>query len=203
MKLQRKRIIHNTNTKFIMALEMNDLMALKSLENGMSPYEQFKVGHIQQKSHTSGIGVTGLVLGTVGTALAIGAWIFPTMYGSGKAAQAREAALAAKEQANLLSAGTQRQLDQLTNLFAAERQERISGDFTLNQTITDTVSGSQQGQLTAQQQAELAASQVATQQVMTGLMTGEYSRNPQRVALYRDATPCPCPAGGCGCGCNG
>ena len=53
-----------------MALEMNDLMALKSMENGMSPYEQFKTQHMQAKSHTSGIGVAGLVLGTVGTAAA-------------------------------------------------------------------------------------------------------------------------------------
>ena len=184
-----------------MALEMNDLMALK--EMNMSPYEQFKVGNMQQRSHTSGIGVTGLVLGTVGTALAIGAWIFAPIYGNSRANQAQEAARSAMNTANLLAAGNQRQLDQLTNLFAAERQERISGDVTLNQTITDTVSGSQQGQLTAQQQAELAASQVATQTVMTGLMTGRYSENPQRVALYRDATPCPCPASGCGCGCQG
>lgn len=182
---------------------MNDLLALKEMNSNMSPYEQFKVGNMQQRSHTSGIGVTGLVLGTVGTALAVGAWIFGPIYGNSKAAQAREAARSAKETASILAANNQRQLDQLTSLFAAERQERISGDVTLNQTITDTVSGSQQGQLTAQQQAELAASQVATQQVMTGLMTGRYSENPQRVALYRDATPCPCPASGCGCGCQG
>jgi hypothetical protein len=184
-----------------MALETNDLMALK--EMGMSPYEQFKVGNMQQRSHTSGIGVTGLVLGTVGTALAVGAWIFGPIYGNSRANQAREAAQAAKETATLLASGTQRQLDQLTNLFAAERQERISGDINLTATINDSVQGSQQGQLTATQQAELAASQVATQQVMTGLMTGRYSENPQRVALYRDATPCACPASGCGCGCQG
>ena len=188
-----------------MALEMQDLMALKSMggEGGMTPYEQVKVGYMQNKHHTSGIGVAGLVLGTVGTAAAIGAWIFGPMYGNAKASQAREAAIAAKEQAAILNGNTQRQLDQLINLFAAERQERISGDQTITQTITDTVSGSQQGALTAMQQAELAASQVATQQVMTGLMTGRYSENPQRVALYQDAKPCPCPAGGCGCGCNG
>jgi len=186
-----------------MALDMNDLMALKSLEGGMSPYEQFKTQQMATKSHTSGIGVTGLVLGTVGTALAVGAWIFPTMYSNGKAAQAREAAIAAKEQANLLASGTQRQLDQLTNLFAAERQERLQGDFTLNQTITDTVSGQQASTLTAQQAAELSAIQTATNTVTAGLMTGQYSQNPQKVALYRDATPCGCPATGCGCGCNG
>lgn len=181
-------------------MDTNDLMTLKALsESNMSPYEQFKVQHMQAKSHTSGVGIAGLVLGTVGTAAAVGAWIFAPMYGNAKANQAKEVAVAAKEIATIQNGATQRQLDQLTSLFAAERQERISGDQTITQTITDTVSGSQQGQLTAMQQAELAASQVATQQVMTGLMTGRYSENPQRVALYRDATPCPCPAGGCGC----
>lgn len=186
-----------------MALEMNDLMALKSLENGMSPYEQFKTQHMQAKSHTSGIGVAGLVLGTVGTAAAIGAWIFGPTYANAKSNQAKEAAYSAKELANVQIAASQRQLDQLTNLFAAERAERLQGDLNITQTITDTISGQQSSQLTATQQAELAASQVATQQVMTGLMTGRYSENPQRVALYQDARPCPCPASNCGCGCNG
>ena len=181
-------------------MDSNDLMTIKALsENSMSPYEQFKVQHMQAKSHTSGIGVAGLVLGTVGTAVAVGAWIFGPMYGNAKANQAKEVAISAKELANVQIGATQRQLDQLTNLFAAERQERIAGDINLTATINDSVSGSQQGQLTATQQAELAASQVATQTVMTGLMTGRYSENPQRVALYRDATPCACPASGCGC----
>ena len=181
-------------------MDTNDLMTIKALsENNMSPYEQFKVQHMQAKSHTSGIGVAGLVLGTVGTAAAVGAWIFAPLYGNAKANQAKEVAISAKEIASIQNGATQRQLDQLTNLFAAERQERIAGDINLTATINDSVSGSQQGQLTATQQAELAASQVATQQVMTGLMTGRYSENPQRVALYRDATPCGCPATGCGC----
>lgn len=183
-----------------MALEMNDLMALKSMGgDSLTPYEQVKLDYMQSRHHTSGIGVAGLVLGTVGTAAAIGAWIFGPMYGSAKANQAKEAAQSAKELANVQINATQRQLDQLTTLLASERSERLQGDYTISQTITDTVSGSQQGQLTAQQQAELAASQVATQQVMTGLMTGRYSENPQRVTLYRDAQACGCPASGCGC----
>ena len=182
-----------------MALEMNDLMALKSLENGMSPYEQFKTQQMQAKGHTGGVAIAGLTVGVVGAVAGLTAWIFAPLYGNAKAQQAREAAISAKEQANILANGTQRQLDQLTNLFAAERQERISGDINLTATINDSVQGSQQGQLTATQQAELAASQVATQTVMTGLMTGKYSENPQKVALYRDAQPCNCPTG-CNCG---
>ena len=184
-----------------MALEMNDLMALKSMGgNNLSPYEQYKIGFMQNRNHTSGVAISGLVLGTVGTAIGVGAWLFGGMYGNAKANQAKEAAYAAKETASLLASSNQRQLDQLTNLFAAERNERINGDFTLNQTITDTVSGQQASTLTAQQAAELSAIQTATNTVTAGLMTGQYSQNPQKVALYRDATPCGCPATGCGCG---
>jgi len=177
-------------------MELKDLLEMKALEgSGMSPYEQFKTQHIQAKSHTSGIAVTGLVTGIVGTVAGITAWIFNPLYSNAKAGQAREAALAAKELANAQIAASQRQLDQLTALFAAERQERINGDITLNATINDTVSGQQASTLTATQQAELAASQT----VMTGLMTGKYSENPQRVTIWRDAQACNCP----GCGCNG
>ena len=65
-------------------MDSNDLMTIKALSenNAMSPYEQYKVGHMQAKSHTSGIGVAGLVLGTVGTAIGVGAWIFAPMYGN-------------------------------------------------------------------------------------------------------------------------
>jgi hypothetical protein len=138
-----------------MALEINDLMALQSMDkSSMTPYEQYKVGYMQQKHHTSGIGVAGLVLGTVGTAAAVGAWIFGPMYGNAKANQAKEVANSAKELANVQIAASQRQIDQLTNLFAAERAERIAGDVTLTNTVNDSVSGSQQSALTAQQAAE-------------------------------------------------
>lgn len=183
---------------------MNDLMMLRGMDSkdSLSPYEQVKLDYMSNKNHTSGIGVAGLVLGTVGTAVGVGAWLFGGMYGNAKANQAKEVANAAKEIATLQNNATQRQLDQLTNLFAAERQERIAGDVTLNQTITDTVSGSQQGQLTATQQAELAASQ-ATTQVMTktyeDFVTGRASLNPTPVSLYSSPQPCNCP----GCGCNG
>lgn len=183
-----------------MALEMNDLMALKSMGgDSLTPYEQVKLDYMQSRHHTSGIGVAGLVLGTVGTAAAIGAWIFAPLYGNAKANQAKEAAQSAKDVAMAYISGIDKRLDNIGQLLEAEVTRRISGDQTITQTITDTISGQQSSQLTANQQAELAASQVATQQVMTGLMTGRYSENPQRVALYRDATPCPCPAGGCGC----
>ena len=182
-------------------MDTNDLMTIKALSesNSMSPYEQFKVQHMQSKSHTSGIGVAGLVLGTVGTAIGVGAWIFGPMYGNAKANQAKEVAQAAKELANVQIAASQRQLDQLTSLFAAERAERIAGDVTLSNTVNDSVSGSQQGSLTAQQAAELSAVNSVMQQTYTDFVTGRASLNPTPVSLFQAPVACSCP----NCGCNG
>ena len=181
---------------------MNDLMMLRGMDSkeGLSPYEQAKVGYMQNRNHTSGIGVAGLVLGTVGTAVGVGAWLFGGMYGNAKANQAKEVALAAKEIATLQNGATQRQLDQLTNLFAAERQERIAGDQTITQTVNDTVSGSQQGTLSAQQAAELSAVNSVMTQTYSDFVTGRASLNPTPVSLYSAPQPCACPASGCGCG---
>ena len=123
-----------------MALEMNDLMMLRGMDSkeGLSPYEQVKLDHMTARNHTSGIGVAGLVLGTVGTAVGVGAWLFGGMYGNAKANQAKEVALAAKEIAALQNGATQRQLDQLTNLFAAERQERIYQHFRSKYNVSES-----------------------------------------------------------------
>ena len=181
---------------------MNDLMMLRGMDSkdSLSPYEQVKLDYMSNKNHTSGIGVAGLVLGTVGTAVGVGAWLFGGMYGNAKANQAKEVALAAKEIAALQNGATQRQLDQLTNLFAAERAERINGDQTITQTITDTVSGSQQGTLSAQQAAELSAVNSVMTQTYSDFVTGRASLNPTPVSLYSAPQPCACPASGCGCG---
>ena len=179
---------------------MNDFMTLKALEkDGLSPYEQYKVGFMQNRSHTSGIGVAGLVLGTVGAAAAIGAWIFGPTYANAKSNQAKEVAIAAKELANVQIAASQRQLDQLTALLASERSERLQGDYTISQTITDTVSGQQASTLTAQQAAELSAVNSVMQQTYSDFVTGRASLNPTPVSLFSAPQPCACP----GCGCNG
>ena len=181
-------------------MEMNDYLSMKALEkDGLSPFEQYKVGYMQTKHHTSGTAIAGLVLGTVGTAAAIGAWIFGPTYANAKSNQAKEAAYAAKEIANVQIAASQRQIDQLTSLFAAERAERIAGDVTLTNTVNDSVSGSQQGTLTAQQAAELSAVNSVMQQTYTDFVTGRASLNPTPVSIYSAPQPCGCP----GCGCNG
>lgn len=169
-----------------MALEMNDLMALKSLgAEGLSPYEQIKLDHLTAKSRTSGVAIAGLAVAVGAAVLAVGA-----------GAWAGSRAQNAKDVATAKNDGLKDLVQTLANTLVAERAERIEGDKTLSISINDTVSGQQASTLTAQQQAELAASQVATQQVMTGLMTGKYSENPQRVTIWRDAQPCNCP-GGC------
>lgn len=175
-----------------MAFDTNDLMMLKSMEGGMSPYEQFKVGNMQSK-RPSGVGIAGLVLGTVGTAAAIGAWIFGPTYAKGQADRARDVANARYD-------ANQNQLNLLTQLLSAERAERIAGDVTLTNTVTDTVSGSQQGTLTAQQAAELSSIQSVQQNLFNQAVMGNLSENPQKVMLYSAPSPCGCPGG---CGCNG
>lgn len=193
-------------------MDINDLMTLKALDkdNGMSAYEQFMTGYKQQKAHTSGVGVAGLVLGTVGTAAAVGAWIFAPLYASSKSSQAREAARGAKDLAaaqygaalqlmNQQNANVNATLDRLIGTMATERAERINGDLNISQTITDTVSGSQQGTLTAQQAAELNAVQSVQNTLLSQAMLGNISENPQKVQIYSAPQPCPCP----GCGCNG
>lgn len=175
-----------------MALEMNDLMALKSLENGMSPYEQFKVGNMQSR-RPSGTATAGLVLGSVGAALAIGAWIFGPIISNNKAN-------GIKDVANARYDATRDTLNQIAGLLAAERNERIAGDVTLTNTVNDSVSGSQQGTLTAQQAAELSAMQSVQQNLLNQAILGNLSENPQKVQIYSAPQPCGCPNS---CGCNG
>lgn len=154
---------------------------------GMTPYENYMVAHKEGK-RANGVGITGLVLGSVGLLAAVTGWVYA-------GSQAKKV----QEIANAQNNGTNALLNQTAALLATERAERVQGDINLTNTVNDSVSGSQQGTLTAQQAAELSAINTATAQVTTGLMTGRYSENPQRVALYRDATPCGCPATGCGC----
>ena len=150
---------------------------------GMTPYEQFMMAEKTSRHRAGGTAITGLVLGCVGTALGVGAWIFAPIY-----ANARAKAAEAKNE------GTAALLNQTAALLAAERAERVQGDITLNATINDTVSGSQQSSLTATQQAQLDA----YQQMLIDIGTGKYSENPTKVQLYSAPQPCNCP----GCGCN-
>ena len=166
-------------------MEMKDFLEAKALlgdNQGLSQYEQIKVGRMNKKA--SGTAIAGLVVG-VGAAVAaigVGAWA------TAKASEARRVAIAKNEGTEALLNRLAVQYDQY---MATERQERINGDLNITNTINDTVSGSQQGQLSQSQQL--------SNEIALGMMTGEYERRPRRVTLYRDATPCNCPASGCGC----
>lgn len=166
-------------------MEMKDFLEAKALlgdNQGLSQYEQIKVGHMNKKA--SGTAIAGLCVG-IGAAVAavgVGAWA------TAKASEARRVANAKNDGTAALLNRLAVQYDQY---MAAERAERIDGDRTLSISINDTVSGQQQGSLSQSQQL--------SNDITLGLMTGRYVEKPQHVALYHDATPCNCPASGCGC----
>ena len=163
-----------------MALEINDLMALQSMDkSSMTPYEQFKVQSMQTRNHTSGLGIAGLTVGVGAAVLALGAGA----WAGSRAQNAKDVAIAKND-------GLRDLVTTLAGTVAAERNERIAGDLNITNTINDTVSGSQQGQLSQSQQL--------SNDIAIGLMTGKYSENPQKVELYSPAREFTC-----GCGCNG
>ena len=155
---------------------------------GLSPYESWKISEGTSR-RPSGAGIAGLVLGSVGTALAVGAWIFGPVFANGKANGVRDLANARFEANNA-------QIASLAGLLSAERSERVAGDISLTNTVNDSVQGSQQGTLTAQQMAELSSIQSVENNLLNQAILGNLSQAPQKVAIWRDATACGCP--GCG-----
>lgn len=167
---------------------MNDLMMLRGMDKeALSPYEQFKVGYMQNKK-ASGTAIAGLAVGIGAGVAAIGGW----MWAGSQAKAAKDLAIAKND-------GLRDLVTTLASTVAAERQERIAGDVTLTNTVNDSVSGSQQGSLTAQQAAELSSIQSVQQNLFNQAVMGNLSENPQKVMLYSAPQPCGCP----GCGCNG
>ena len=152
---------------------MNDLMMLRGMDakEGLSPYEQIKLDHLTAKNHTGGVAVAGLVTGVVGVTAGVTAWLFGGLFANAKGKEAKEVAIAAKEQAALLNGSTQRQLDQLT--LTAQQQAELAASQATQQVMTQTYSD---------------------------FVTGRASLNPTPVSLYSSPQPCACPASGCGCG---
>ena len=181
-----------------MALEMNDLMALKSMGNGggMTPYEQVKVGYMQSKK-PSGVAIAGLTVGSVAAAAGIAAWIFGGTYANAKAKEAKEAANTAKEVAIAKNDGLRDLVQTLAATVAAERAERIQGDVNITQSVSDTISGQQStSQATSVENSAMAT---AYNQIISDRLTGRSSLDAQPVCIYSAPKPCDCP----GCGCNG
>ncbi len=155
---------------------------------GLSPYETFMINE-KSSRRPSSTAVAGLVLGTVGAALGIGAWVFAPIFSNAKANGIRDLA-------NAQFNANNQQLATLASLLTTERAERVAQGVTLTQTVTDTVSGSQQSALTAQQAAELSSIQNVMQQTYSDFVTGRASLNPTPVSIYSAPQPCGCP-GGC------
>lgn len=179
---------------------MQDLMALRSMgeKEGLTPYEQYKVGYMQSKK-PSGVAIAGLTVGVVGAVAGATAWIFGGMQASAKGKEAKEAAQSAKELAMAYYTGADKRIDNISALLESEVTRRINGDQTITQTITDTISGQQS---TAQNQstvAENSAYASAMNQIVSDRLTGRSSLDAQPVMIYSAPQPCNCP----GCGCNG
>ena len=155
---------------------------------GLLPYESWKVSSCESK-RASGTAIAGLVLGTVGAAVGIGAWVFGPVLANQKANGVRDLA-------NAQFNANNQQLALLTNLLSTERAERVAQGTTISQTINDTISGQQTSQLTAQQAAELSSIQSLQQTLLNDAVTGRSSLNPTPVTVYSAPQPCACP--GCG-----
>ena len=154
---------------------------------GLTPYESFMMTE-KASRRPSGTAVAGLVLGTVGAALGVGAWVFAPVFSNAKANGIRDLANA---QFNANNA----QIATIAGLLNTERAERVAQGVTLTQTVTDTVSGSQQGTLSAQQAAELSSIQSVQQNLLNQAIMGNLSENPQKVQIYSAPQPCGCPCG--------
>ena len=157
----------------------------EDMHMGLTPFESFIVSE-KSSRRPSGTAVTGVVLGSIGAALGIGAWIFAPIFSNAKANGIRDLANA---QFNANNA----QISTLANLLSNERAERVAQGVTMSQTITDTVSGSQQGTLSAQQAADLSAVNSVMTQAYSDFVTGRASLNPTPVSLYSAPAPCGCP----------
>lgn len=165
--------------------EMNEMLRPMS---GLTPYESFMISEKSSK-RASGTAIVGLVLGTVGAAVGIGAWIFGPVL-------ANQRANGVRDLANAQYNANNQQLATLATLLTTERAERVAQGTTISQTITDTISGQQSSSLTAQQASELSAVNSVMQQTFSDAITGRSQLCPQPVSLYSSPQPCNCP--GCG-----
>lgn len=155
---------------------------------GLSPFESFLIADKSSK-RPSGAAVAGLVLGSVGAAAAIGAWIFGPVISS-------QRAKGVEKLVEVTNANTNYTLNRLATLLDQERGERVAQGTTISQTITDSISGQQSSTLTAQQAAELSSIQSVQQNLLNQAVLGNLSENPQKVQIYSAPQPCSCPSCG-------
>ena len=156
---------------------------------GLSPYEDYKISDMVSR-RPNGAAVTGIVLGSVGLAAGIGAWIFAPIFANAKSNGVRDLA-------NAQFAANNAQIASLANLLGTERAERVAQGVTMTQTITDSIAGTQSG---TQSQSQTTAIDNTVQQIMqqtfSDAVTGRSSLNPTPVSIYAAPRACNCP--GCG-----
>ena len=160
-----------------MALESNDIAMLHNM--GFSPYEQVKIGYMQNKK-ASGTSIGALATAVGAGVIGLGGWF----WAASQAKNAKDLAIAKND-------GLRDLVTSLATTLAVERQERREGDLNITTTINDTVSGQQQGSLSQSQQL--------SNEIALGLMTGQYSQNPIKVVRVSGQRECGCDS----CGCNG
>ena len=163
-------------------------MAEYDMPRGFSPYEMTKTAEMMSRRPNGGT-VTAIVLGSVGTVAAIGAWIFGPVI-SGNRAKGIEKVI------DVTNTNTNNTLNRLASLLDLERSERVAQGVTMSQTITDSISGQQQGTQSQATSVENSAMASATTQLLTQGLLGNLSENPQKVQIYSAPQPCGCP--GCG-----
>jgi len=151
---------------------------------GFSPYEQVKIAKMSRSA--SGVAIAGLTVACAGTVAAVAG----ALWAGSKANAAKELAIAKNDDLRDL-------VKSLAVTVATERQERISGDTTISQTITDSISGQQSTSQSQNTQVDQAVSQLMYQ-ALSDSITGRSSLNPTPVSLFSSPKPCGCP----GCGCN-
>ena len=154
---------------------------------GLSPYESFMMTE-KTSRRPSGSAVAGLVLGSVGTALGVGAWIFGPIIAANRSR-------GVEKLVEVTNSNNQSTLDRVINALATERAERVAQGLTVTQTINDTISGQQTSSLSAQQASELSAVNSVMQQTFSDAITGRSQLCPQPVSLYSSPSPCGCPCG--------
>lgn len=193
-----------------MALEMNDLYALKSMGNkdGLSAYEQVKLDYMAAK-RPSNVAVTSIVFGGAALVGVIAGTVLNSMYANAKSKEAKEAAIASEKVANAQynatlqliaqgNANTKDNIDRLLLSIQRETDARVAQGTTISQTITDTISGQQQGSQSQSTSVENSAYATAMNQIVSDRLTGRSSLDAQPVCIYSAPQPCSCP--GCGCG---
>ena len=153
--------------------------------HGFTPYESFMVAEKTSRRPSSGT-TTAIVLGGIGTAIGIGAWLFGPILSA-------QRSKGVEKLVEVTNANTNNTLDRLSNLLYQERAERVAQGVTMSQSITDSISGQQQGSQNQATSVENSAMAQATSQLLAQSLLGNVSENPQKVQIYSAPQPCSCP----------